>query len=224
MMHVAIVMDGNRRWARQRGLEVCEGHAAGERALHRIVDAAPALGVTTLSVFGFSTENWARGEREVGALMQLFARCANSQLLRSTRAGIRVRICGDLTQFPASVRLALRRLESATAANRRFTLVLALNYGGRSEILRAVRSLARSGTLHDRLTEEEFRKHLYLPDLPDPEIVIRTGGEQRLSNFLLFQLAYAEFVSSPVLWPDFAPADLAAAIANVQSRERRFGA
>lgn len=224
MMHVAIVMDGNRRWARQRGLEVCEGHAAGERALHGIADAAPALGITTLSVFGFSTENWARGASEVSALMQLFARCASAQLLRSARAGIRVRICGDLTRFPASVRLALRRLEHATAANSRLTLVLALNYGGRGEILRAVRSMARSGTLHDHVTEEEFRKHLYLPDLPDPEIVIRTGGEQRLSNFLLFQLAYAEFVSSPVLWPDFTPGDLAAALANVQSRERRFGA
>lgn len=223
-MHVAIVMDGNRRWARLRGLPPQHGHAKGEAALQRAADAAPALGITTLSVFGFSTENWSRDPGEVGALMRLFARSARTQRVRSMRSGVRVRICGDLQAFPASVRFALRRLEESTAANNRLTLVLALNYGGRGEILRAVKSIARAGTAHEAITEAEFRKHLYLPDIPDPDLVIRTGGEQRLSNFLLFQLAYSEFVTLPVLWPDFSASDLSSALAAAHLRERRFGA
>lgn len=217
-------MDGNRRWARERGLAPADGHAAGEAALRRIVGAAPRLGVRTLTVFGFSTENWSRSADEVAALMRLigtFAAIRKDELLG---AGIRVRVRGDLTPLPFPARAALRALERASAGNSRLTLVLAINYGGRDEILRAVRSIARSGVAHDAITEDIFRNHLDLPDVGDPELVIRTGGEQRLSNFLIYQCAYSEFVTLPVLWPDFSEEDLARALAQFGGRRRRFGA
>lgn len=217
-------MDGNRRWARRRGLSPAEGHAAGEAALRRIVAAAPGMGLRTLTVFGFSTENWSRDAREVGALMQLIAAFASLRKHELLAAGIRVRVRGDVTRLPFAARAALRALERASAGNSRLTLVLAINYGGRDEILRAVRSIARNGIAHDAITEDVFRTHLDLPDVGDPEIVIRTGGEQRLSNFLIYQCAYSEFVTLPVLWPDFGEEHLAQAIANFGGRQRRFGA
>ena len=223
-MHIAIVMDGNRRWARQRGLSPAQGHAAGEAALLRTVEAALCLGVRSITVFGFSTENWSRDPAEVSALMQLFSSTARQRRSELLGSGVRVRVRGDLSALAFPVRAALRGLERATAANTRMTLVLAINYGGRDEIIRAARSLARAGTNADAIDEAEFRKHLFLPDVSDPDIVIRTGGEQRLSNFLLFQLAYSELVTLPVLWPDFSAEHLASALAQFGQRERRYGA
>lgn len=223
-MHAAIVMDGNRRWARLRGLTPAEGHAAGEAALRRIVAAAPRLGVRTLTVFGFSTENWSRSPGEVGALMQLIASFASLRKDELLAAGIRVRVRGDLSRLPFAARAALRALERTSAGNTRLTLVLAINYGGRDEIVRAVRSITRNGVAHDAITEDLFRTHLDLPDVRDPDIVIRTGGEQRLSNFLIYQCAYSEFVALPVLWPDFTEEHLAQAVAQFGGRQRRFGA
>lgn len=223
-MHAAIVMDGNRRWARLRGLAPADGHAAGEAALRQIVMAAPRLGVRTLTVFGFSTENWSRGSDEVGALMRLIASFASIRKDELLAAGIRVRVRGDLARLPFAARAALRALERASSGNSRLTLVLAINYGGRDEILRAVRSIARDRVAHDAITEDVFRSHLDLPDVGDPEIVIRTGGEQRLSNFLIYQCAYSEFVTLPVLWPDFEEEHLAQAVAQFGGRQRRFGA
>ncbi len=224
-MHVAIIMDGNRRWARARGHSVCQGYLAGESALDRTVAAALSLNVRTLTVFGFSNENWKRDAAEVSALMQLCAAFASRRREQLVHAGVRVRVCGDLSRMPFPTRASLRALERATAANSRLTLVLALNYGGREEILHAVRSIAERGDLRGgRITEDEFRKHLYLPDLSDPDLLIRTGGEQRLSNFLLFQLAYSELLTLPIMWPDFTGEHLADAVAQAGLRERRFGA
>lgn len=223
-MHVAIVMDGNRRWARERGLSVAQGYAAGEAALQKTVDASLELGVRTVTVFGFSTENWSREPAEVQALMHLLAVFAHRRRDMLVKAGVRVRVRGDLTRLWFPARSALRALERATASNSRLTLVLAINYGGRDEILRAAESIARNGVPGRALTEDEFRKHLYLPDVGDPDLLIRTGGEQRLSNFLLFQLAYSELVTLPVLWPDFDRDTFSSALRSFRDRERRFGA
>ncbi|MFN2450262.1 MAG: polyprenyl diphosphate synthase [Candidatus Baltobacteraceae bacterium] len=223
-MHVAIVMDGNRRWARQRGLSAAEGYAAGETALYAAVRSALAGGVRTLTVFGFSKENWTRDPGEISALMQLFSIVPQRRRMDLLGAGVRVRICGELGRLAFAARSALRGLERVTACNTRMTLVLAINYGGRDEIVRAAQSLARAGTLPGAIDEAEFRKHLFLPDVSDPDIVIRTGGEQRLSNFLLFQLAYSEILTLPVLWPDFTGDDFTNALAQLATRRRTFGA
>lgn len=217
-------MDGNRRWARVRGLAPAAGHAAGEEALRRVVADAPALGVRTLTVFGFSTENWSRSADEVNSLMSLMARFAGVRRSEILQQGVRVRVRGDLRALPFPTRAALRTLERATQHNTRFTLVLALNYGARDEILQAVRSIARAKLSAGDICEDVLREHMYLPDVGDPDVVIRTGGEQRLSNFLLYQCAYSEFVTTPVLWPDFTAQHLLQALEQFGARERRFGA
>jgi len=227
--HVGIIMDGNGRWANARGLHRTQGHARGEPALFDVVHGAIDLGIKWLTVYTFSTENWTRDEYEVEFLMQF-----NVDLLERRRdelndLGVRVLFAGDRTdpRIPAVLLDRMRVAEELTANNDVMTMVFAFNYGGRVEIVDAVReivSLAAEGTLTPTdVTEETIRRHLYVPDMPDPDLVIRTSGEQRTSNFLLWEAAYAEYVFTPVLWPDFDRHELARCIAEYQGRDRRFG-
>ncbi len=226
-VHVAIIMDGNRRWARSRGLPAAEGHRRGVGALRAAVRAALDSGVRVLTVYGFSTENWARDPVEVRTLMQLCAIFARTELAALRRQGVAVGVVGDITEFPSPARGAIARLVRATAHNGRLTLNLALNYSGRAEIVRAVRAIAgeiEAGSLRARdVDESALRRRFYAPQAPDPDLLIRTGGDFRVSNFLLFQLAYTELLTLPVMWPDFSEDDFARAIGEYGERCRRFG-
>jgi undecaprenyl diphosphate synthase len=227
--HVAIVMDGNGRWARRRGLKRTDGHAAGEEALFDTVEGGLEIGLPWLTVFAFSTENWRRPLDEVQFLMRF-----NESLLLRRRddldqRGVRVRFIGRRAgRVPQRVRRHIAETEAMTARNRRMTLTFAFNYGGRAEIVDAARAVAdevAAGRLAPkRVNERVLARHLYAPDMPDPDVLVRTSGEYRISNFLLWQLAYAELVFTDVLWPDFRRTDLFAAVAEYQRRERRFGA
>lgn len=222
--HIACVMDGNGRWAQRRGLPRTEGHAAGEHALFDTVEGARDVGVRWLTAWAFSTENWRRPPDEVRYLMGF-----NEALLVRRRdelhaKNVRVRFIGRRDwRVPRRV---LRRMDETvelTRHNTGMTLTMAFNYGGRAEILDAVRALVASGTPADKITEKRVRAHLYAPDMPDPDLVVRTSGEFRLSNFMLWELAYSELVFTDVLWPDFRRQHLFDAIREYQSRERRFG-
>jgi undecaprenyl diphosphate synthase len=227
--HVAIVMDGNGRWAQQRGLKRTEGHAAGEEALFDTVDGALDIGLPWLTVFAFSTENWRRPLDEVRFLMQF-----NERLLLARRddlhqRGVRVRFIGRRTgRVPGRVRRRIEETEELTRRNRRLTLTFAFNYGGRAELADAARAIAHEVKARrldpDKIDERTVARHLYAPDMPDPDLLVRTSGEFRISNYLLWELAYSELVFTDVLWPDFRRADLEAAIAEYQRRSRRFGA
>ena len=225
--HVAIIMDGNRRWAAQHGVPVIEGYRRGVDALRRSIAAALDAGVGSVTAFGFSTENWRRDPGEVSILMQLCAVFARTEREQLRKQGVRVRIVGDIEPFAFPARAALHSLVGATERNARLTLNLALNYSGRAEILRAVKSIATdvaSGALEPASVDEAaFRSRLYAPELADPDLLIRTGGDFRISNFLLYQLAYTELVTLPVLWPDFDAGHFAHALRNFTQRERRFG-
>ena len=223
-VHVGCVMDGNGRWASRRGLPRTEGHAAGEAAMFDVVEGALEIGVQWLTMFAFSTENWRRPPDEVRYLMGF-----NESLLVRRRdelhdKGVRIRFAGRRDwRVPRRV---LRRMDESselTKGNRRMTLTMAFNYGGRAEIVDAVRALVSEGIAPGRIDERSIRAHLYFPDQPDPDLVIRTSGEYRISNFLLWQLAYSELVFSDVLWPDFRREHLFAAVAEYQGRERRYG-
>jgi len=220
-------MDGNRRWAAARGLPVAEGYRRGIAALRAAVRGAISAGVKALTVYGFSTENWHRNPSEVRLLMQLCAFFARTELGILCRQGVAVGIVGDIAQFAAPARAALGKLVRATAHNRRLTLNLALNYSGRAEIVRAVRRIAvevEAGSLRAADVDEAvLRRRLYSPKLPDPDLMIRTGGYFRVSNFLLYQLAYTELLTLPIMWPDFGEEDFARAIAEYGERSRRFG-
>ncbi len=222
--HVACVMDGNGRWASQRGLPRTEGHAAGEEALLDTVNGALDLGIRWLTMFAFSTENWRRPADEVRYLMGF-----NESLLMRRRdelhdKGVQILFAGRRDwRVPRRV---LRRMDESIALtkdNRRMTLTMAFNYGGRAEIVDAVRALVAEGVVANKIDERAIRSHLYYPDQPDPDLVIRTSGEYRISNFLLWQLAYSELVFTDVLWPDFRREQLFEAVAEYQGRERRFG-
>ncbi|HZU79085.1 MAG TPA: polyprenyl diphosphate synthase [Acidimicrobiales bacterium] len=222
--HIACVMDGNGRWASRRGLPRTEGHAAGEEALLDAVEGALDIGVRWLTMFAFSTENWRRPADEVRYLMGF-----NESLLVRRRdelhdKGVRIRFAGRRDwRVPRRV---LRRMDESvalTAGNRRMTLTMAFNYGGRAEIVDAVRALVAAGTPADKVDEKAIRAHLYYPDQPDPDLVIRTSGEYRISNFLLWELAYSELLFTDVLWPDFRREHLFEAVAEYQRRERRYG-
>ncbi len=222
--HVACVMDGNGRWASQRGLPRTAGHAAGEEALLDAIEGALDIGVRWLTVFAFSTENWRRPRDEVRYLMGF-----NESLLVRRRdelhdKGVRIRFAGRRDwRVPRRV---LRRMDESTEltrSNRVMTLTMAFNYGGRAEIVDAVRALVAEGTPGQRIDEKAIRAHLYFPDQPDPDLVVRTSGEYRISNFLLWELAYSELVFTDVLWPDFRREHLFEAIAEFQRRERRYG-
>ena len=222
--HVAVVMDGNGRWAESRGLPRTEGHTRGEEALFDTVEGALELGIEWLTVYAFSTENWRRPADEVRFLMGF-----NETLLLRRRdelhaKNVRVRYIGRQDwRVPRRVQRNIDEAVEMTSKNRRMTLNLAFNYGGRAEIVDAVRSLVATGIAADKITEKRLREHLYAPDMPDPEMMIRTSGEYRISNFLLWELAYSELVFMDVLWPDFRREHLFDAVREFQSRSRRFG-
>ena len=227
--HVGIIMDGNGRWANARGLHRTQGHAAGEPALFDVVHGAIDLGVKWLTVYTFSTENWDRDTTEVEFLMQF-----NVDLLERRRdelndLGVRILFMGDVDddRVPQVLRDRIRSAEDLTATNTTMTMVFAFNYGGRVEIVDAVRAIATevaAGTIEpDHITMDTVASHLYLNDMPDPDLVIRTSGEQRTSNFLLWEAAYSEYVFSPVLWPDFDRHEFARCVGEYQTRDRRFG-
>ncbi|MDB5460088.1 MAG: dehydrodolichyl diphosphate synthase 2-like [Caulobacteraceae bacterium] len=225
--HVAIIMDGNGRWAKARSLPRSLGHRSGVLALKRVVEAAPTMGVQWLTVFGFSTENWRRPAGEVSELLRLLKAYVRSDLDRLRREGVRVHILGRREGLPADILETIEHAERSTEHNDRFNLQVAFNYGGQADIIDAARRFAeavKAGLAQpEDLTEQGFRSYLSTSNCPSPDLIIRTSGEQRLSNFLLWEAAYAEFVFQDVLWPDYGPADLAAALEEFRTRERRYG-
>jgi undecaprenyl diphosphate synthase len=225
--HVAIIMDGNGRWAAQRGLPRGEGHRRGVEAVRNTVRVATELGIGILTIFSFSSENWSRPRSEILDLMALLRRFIRNDLADLHRNNVRVRVIGERESLEPDIARLLEEAESLTRANTGLVLVVAFNYGARQEIARAVRRLAEeveAGRLRpEAITEDLLASRLDTSDLPDPDLVIRTSGEQRLSNFLLWQAAYSELVFVPVFWPDFDRATLEGAIAEYRTRERRFG-
>jgi undecaprenyl diphosphate synthase len=221
--HIAIIMDGNGRWARSRRMPRLFGHHAGVEALHRVVDACGRLGIPMLTVYAFSTENWTRPQEEVSGLMRLLADSFIRYLDRLIEAGVRIRHLGRTDRLPGDLLARIRDAEASTAGNQRLQLNVALNYGGRAEVVDAVRRLAASGADMTQLTEEQITANLYTAGLPDPDLIIRTGGEVRMSNFLLWQSAYAEYYATDKFWPDFGESDLRQALATFAGRQRRFG-
>jgi undecaprenyl diphosphate synthase len=220
---VAIIMDGNGRWARRRGLPTAAGHLAGTRALRRTVEAAPDLGVRSLAVYAFSTENWGRPEDEVAELMTLFADTIRREFPDLHRQGVRVRFVGRRDRCPPDLLEQMREMEERTAANQRLDLWVAFDYGARDEIVNAIRDLIASGVPAQDVDEESVASHLYAPEMPDPDLVIRTSGELRISNFFLWQAAYSELHFTQTLWPDFGEADLKEALDAYATRRRRYG-
>ena len=225
--HVGIIMDGNGRWAVARGLPRFEGHRRGVEAVRRTVRAAADLGIDYLTIYSFSSENWTRPAEEVGYLMGLLKRFIRNDLAELHADGVRVRIIGRRDNLPEDIRSLLVEAEELTQANRRMTLVVAFNYGSRQEIADAARKLAEAAVAGkiapSAIDEAALSKALDTSDIPDPDLIVRTSGEQRLSNFLMWQAAYAELVFLPVLWPDFDKAALESAIREYQTRERRYG-
>ena len=225
--HVAIVMDGNGRWAQKRNRPRTFGHKAGLKALRKIVERAGTIGVRELTVFAFSSENWKRPKKEVSLLMDLFMRALDREARELNENGVHIRFIGDLSAFAPEMQQKINDAMSLTAQNQRMTLNVAANYGGRWDIVNAVRKTAEacaSGHITpDQIDESYFASQTALGDTRDPDLFIRTGGEMRISNFLLWQCAYTEFYFTPVLWPDFSPEVLDQAIATFQSRERRYG-
>jgi undecaprenyl diphosphate synthase len=225
--HVAFIMDGNGRWARQRGLPRIEGHRRGVEAVRTVLETAWELGIQQITLYAFSAENWKRPAEEVGALMGLLEWFLDRETARLVENRIRLRTIGHVEALPPSVQQALTRAAAATAGFTEHTLVLALNYGSRDEVLEAAKAyataVAEGRERVDGTSWDTFSRYLATAGLPDPDLVIRTSGETRLSNFLLLQSAYAEFVFTPVLWPDFGRTELTAAVAEYGRRERRFG-
>ena len=223
--HVAVIMDGNGRWAGRRNLPRVEGHRAGSKSVRAVVEACSRLGIRVLSLYAFSKENWKRPKNEVALLWKLLEDYLKKEDRLLVKHGIRLRVIGQREGIPAAVRRQIDRVEALTAANERMTCCLALNYGGRAEIVDAVRRLlADPATEPAALDEDAFGRSLYTAGLPDPDLLIRTSGELRISNFLLWQIAYAEIWVTPELWPDFRARHLLEALIDYQKRERRFGA
>ena len=220
---VAIIMDGNGRWASSRGVGVAAGHRAGSRALRPVVEAAIDLGVESLAVYAFSTENWSRSGEEVEALMAIFGETIDRELVDLAKEGVRTRFVGRRDRAPEWLRAKMSELETATTDETRLHLWIAFDYGGRAELVEAARRIAESGVDAEDDDESLVARYLYAPEMPDPDLVIRTSGELRVSNFLLWQSAYAEFVFVETLWPDFGPNEFRAAIEDYASRRRRFG-
>jgi undecaprenyl diphosphate synthase len=225
--HVAIVMDGNGRWAEKRNRPRTFGHQAGLKALRQIVEHCGKIGVAELTVFAFSSENWNRPRKEVSRLMELFLRALDRETRQLAEGGVRIRFIGDLTAFQDELRKKIQDAMALTAENTRLTLNVAANFGGRWDIVNAARLCAEeaaAGRIRpDQVDEDHFAARLSLSESPDPDLYIRTGGEMRISNFLLWQCAYTEFYFTPTLWPDFDPDALDRAIATYRSRERRYG-
>ena len=225
--HVAIIMDGNRRWAKQRGLPGIEGHRQGMVALRAITRAASDLGIPLLTVYGFSTENWRRDSTEISLLLDLCVYFAHHELAELCRNNVRVNVIGAYRALPAASREALDQLMERTAANNGLQLNLAVNYSARLELERAVRTIAQdvaAGRLSpEAIDDDVIASYLYTAEMPDPDILIRPGGEHRLSNFLLYQVAYTELVMTDVYWPDFGKDEFVRALIEFQKRQRRFG-
>jgi undecaprenyl diphosphate synthase len=222
--HVAIIMDGNSRWARERLLPRVMGHKAGIETIRRVAEAADRRGVRVLTLYAFSTENWSRPRDEVDALMNLFSETIRREVDELAGRGIELRFSGRLQDLSPSLQEQIRQANEHTRVSARAILNIAINYGGRQEIIDAIRELARDGADLKQLDEADVAGHLYTRGLPDPDLVIRTAGEMRLSNFLLWQAAYSEFYCTQTLWPDFGQADFDEALASYQRRIRRFGA
>lgn len=221
--HIGIVMDGNRRWARERGLTDFEGHEAGMENVRRIIDKAQEMGVTNVTLYAFSTENWRRTKKEIRNIFRLMLKFIVKERVHILKNNIRFRTIGDVKRLPVNLRTAIRELMRVSARNNKFILNIALDYSGRSEIVRAVRHLVKKGARAMQITEEQIAEHLDTAGQVDPDLIIRTGGEQRLSNFLLWQGSYSELYFSPRMWPEFSDADFEEAIKEYQRRERRFG-
>ncbi len=225
--HVAMIMDGNGRWARRRFLPRFAGHKAGLETVRAMVKACLEQGIATLTLFAFSSENWRRPPEEVGLLMNLFLTALEREVTKLHEYGVQLRVIGDRGAFPEELQARIAAAEALTADNRALVLVIAANYGGRWDVTQAVRKLAeavQAGTLDPaEVTEQRLAAELSLADLPEPDLFIRTGGEQRISNFLLWQLAYTELYFTPILWPDFDAAAFAEALTSFATRQRRFG-
>ena len=221
--HIAIIMDGNGRWAQARGLPRTAGHRAGADAVRAVVRECRRLGIPHLTLYAFSSENWNRPKTEISALFGLLLEFLGAEVTTMQEQGIRLKVLGDLDGLPLAQRTALRHAMSRTADGTRMTLNLALNYGGRAELVRAARALVAEGVPPQGITEEALAEKLDTAGQPDPDLVIRTSGEQRLSNFLLYQCAYSELWFTPVLWPDFGAGELQKALNDYAGRSRRFG-
>ncbi len=225
--HVAIIMDGNGRWAKERGLPRVEGHRNGVESVRAVVRAAGEVGIKYLTLYAFSVENWNRPKDEVDTLMKYLARFLKNEIGELTRNNVRLEVIGQIYRLPEFVQEQLKKTQAALAKHNGLTLILALSYGGRQEIVegvRAIASKARAGKLEPaEINEQIISQHLYTHQYPDPELLIRTSGELRVSNFLLWQISYAEFVVTPTLWPDFRRAEFFAALEEYTRRHRRFG-
>lgn len=221
--HLGLILDGNRRWAKERGLPIAEGHRQGYRALKTISKAAIKHGVRYISAFVFSTENWKRDQREVRDLLKLMLWILQHEVKELDREGIRVRVIGSKLQLGASLLRAIKRAEEMTKDNERGTLLLCLDYGGQQEIVEAVKRIAASGIDPQEITPDLIARNLYAPDVPPIDLLIRTSGEQRLSNFMLWESAYSELLFDPHYWPDFGKDELDNALAEYNRRQRRFG-
>ncbi len=221
--HIAITMDGNGRWAKTKGKLRVFGHKNGIKAVRDTVEAAAEIGIEFLTLYAFSTENWSRPESEVNALMTLLVSAINKETKTLMDNNIRLSTIGDTESLPSKAKKELAEAIDKTKGNTRMTLVLALSYSGRWDILNAVNEITNMGVVNEKITEEQFQQYLSTKSVPDPELLIRTSGEYRISNFLLWQIAYSELYFTDTLWPDFRRADLYKAILNYQSRERRFG-
>ncbi len=221
--HVAIIMDGNGRWAQKRHLPRLAGHRAGVRNIHRIVRACVDAGISMLTVYAFSTENWGRPESEVNGLMAIFADASERETRQLHANGVRIRHVGRMDRVPRHLQQAIQTAVELTRNNSGLTLNFAFNYGGRAEIVDAMKRIMVDGIAPDLIDEDMVSRYLYTADLPDPDLVIRTAGEMRLSNFLIWQAAYSEYYSTPKPWPDFDEEDLHAAVESYASRHRKFG-
>lgn len=218
--HIAIIMDGNGRWAKKRGLPRLQGHYAGVNAVRRVIEASLDFNIKYLTLYAFSTENWDRPKKEVNGLMRLFPKVIEEEVNRLKTHKVRVRFLGRLKELPNKVQEKLYWIEEQTKNFEDLNLIIALNYSGREELIDAVNKAVREGKV---VNEETFKGFLYLPDIPDPDLLIRTSGEVRISNFLIYEIAYTELYFTPTLWPDFEKSDLIKAIKAYQKRERKFG-
>jgi undecaprenyl diphosphate synthase len=221
--HVGVIMDGNGRWAKAHGVDRADGHRAGAQAIRPIVERVAEYGISVLTLWGFSTENWGRPRREVQAILKLGQRFIDDYLDELHAQGVRLRHLGDLDRLPGALRSKVERAVELTSGNERLTLNLAFNYGGRADIVEAVRQLVASGVRPEDVTEEAIAAHLEAADLPAPDLVIRTGGERRISNFMIWQAAYSEYYFTETLWPDFDETELDRALLDYTKRQRRFG-
>jgi len=221
--HVGIIMDGNGRWARRRGLPRIAGHRQGTDNLRRVLRAAVEFGIEILTIYAFSTENWGRPEREVQGLLAILRHVIDEEVPELHKEGVQLRHLGRLDRIPTSLEEKIQEAIELTKGNDRLVVNVAFNYGGRAELVDAFRSIVASGVGPEKIDDALVSKHLYTAGLPDPDLIIRTSGEMRLSNFLIWQAAYAEFYTTPTLWPDFDKDELYAALLDFNQRERRFG-